>query len=777
MTAALWRKLRGDVRAARGRIALLIGALAVSLTGFGGVLGARAVLERAISASYLASHPADATIELAGDVDDALLAAVRARPEIAAAAAREALQVRVRTDGARHAGLHGLAPAPARERILLLFVQDDYGGEILALRGAAGAPPTGTMLVERSAVGVIGAGLGDAVVLTTPHASHRLAISGVVHDTALAPAWQEHRGYGYVTRATLAALGEPAVLHDLAVRFRPAPATQAEAEAAASRLARWLVAAGHPVERVRVPALHRHPHDAQMRTVQQILLVFTVLLLVLASILIATLLAALLARQTREIGVLKAIGATTAQLVALYAALVVAIAGAALAISLPLAHHVAQGFVAAAAYLLNLAVDDPAVPARVALLHAAAGLAVPLAAAAVPILAACRRTVRAALAHHGARPVVRVAPRWLPHAARNALRTPVRLALSIGLLAAGGAMAMTAVNLRRAYERNVARVPAMWHHDLDVTLREPASAAQIAALTAVPGVRVVEPWPVVAAARDERDVDHTYPDQGHGSFRLYGAPPASQLASLPIVAGRWLRPGDTDAIVVTRADPAPLGARISLVVDRRATWWTVVGIADPLPLNVAFVPAAQLPAARLLRIAFAPGADPTAAIAAALAARGATIESIAPFRAFSAAIADHVVILTRAALALAAVVALVGLLGLAAALGITVLERTREIAVLKAIGAGDAWIARLIVGEAVAIGVASWLVAALVSLPATYALDRFVAAQGFIAPVFVIDPRGIAGWLAAVAIGAAVASALPARRAARLTVRAALAEA
>jgi len=53
------------------------------------------------------------------------------------------------------------------------------------------------------------------------------------------------------------------------VRFAPAPATQADAEAAASALARWLGEAGHPVHQIRVPALRRHPHFSQMATVQQ----------------------------------------------------------------------------------------------------------------------------------------------------------------------------------------------------------------------------------------------------------------------------------------------------------------------------------------------------------------------------------------------------------------------------------------------------------------------------------------------------------------------------
>src|SRR6185369_7404017 len=130
-------------------------------------------------------------------------------------------------------------------------------------------------------------------------------------------------------------------------------------------------------------------------------------------------------------------------------------------------------------------------------------------------------------------------------------------------------------------------------------------------------------------------------------------------------------------------------------------------------------------APRLFRVALVPGASHvTPALREALDRAGAHVASIAPFGTLRSALDDHVLVLTRAAIALAALIALIGLLGLGAAMGISVLERTREIGVLKAIGAGDRRVFRLVVGEAVAIGAASWLIASILVIPATYALDH-----------------------------------------------------
>ena len=47
-------------------------------------------------------------------------------------------------------------------------------------------------------------------------------------------------------------------------------------------------------------------------------------------------------------------------------------------------------------------------------------------------------------------------------------------------------------------------------------------------------------------------VGHEYPDRGHGGFAVV-APPDGVRTDMPVEAGRWLRPDDTDALVLTRS--------------------------------------------------------------------------------------------------------------------------------------------------------------------------------------------------------------------------------
>lgn len=119
--------------------------------------------------------------------------------------------------------------------------------------------------------------------------------------------------------------------------------------------------------------------------------------------------------------------------------------------------------------------------------------------------------------------------------------------------------------------------------------------------------------------------------------------------------------------------------------------------------------------------------------------------------------------------------AFVGGLGLASTTTVNVLERTRELAVMRTIGAVPAVVLRVIVGEAAIVAAMSWLLALLLSLPLTRAVGK-VAGTMFSAPLpFTVSIGAAAIWLGLALVIAAAASAVPASRATRLVVREALA--
>ncbi len=76
-------------------------------------------------------------------------------------------------------------------------------------------------------------------------------------------------------------------------------------------------------------------------------------------------------------------------------------------------------------------------------------------------------------------------------------------------------------------------------------------------------------------------------------------------------------------------------------------------------------------------------------------------------------------------------------MGLMGTMGMNVLERTREIGIMRSIGAVDGEIMRTVIVEGMVIGGISWLIGALLSFPITYLLSDIVSLAIFQSPIAV----------------------------------------
>jgi putative ABC transport system permease protein len=506
----------------------------------------------------------------------------------------------------------------------------------------------------------------------------------------------------------------------------------------------------------------------------------------------------MLTRQLREIGIMKTIGARTSQIAGLYVVLVGLLGVVAVALATPLAGLGTTLFARAIATMLNFEIHDASVPAWVRLVQAAAGIGVPLLLALPPIVRASRQSVRQALDDHGVSSErIRARFAGLPTSLRNGLRRPARFMLTVGLLSAGGAMFMTAINVKGGWQANIAKVYETRDYDVEIQLDVPTAGDVAQGLGKLPVVRTMEGWgfsPAAFARPGELDVVRTYPDRGHGSFFVMAPPPATQLVHFPVKAGRWLAAGDTDAVVLNHAAAAQapglrVGDPVALSLDGRPTTWRIVGIVEEIgspaiayvtPQAFASVTSTQ-GRVRLLRIrtVAGTGAERTSAIRAIdaeLLRRNVAVTSVVPLAELRTAIGDHVKILVNALIAMAIILAVVGALGLGSAMGISVVERTREIGIMKAVGATPSRIVRLLVGEGLAISISSWFLACAFSVPLTHFVDRLIGNLGFLAPLPLVLSVGAAvGWGALTLAVGYLATLVPARRASKLVIREALA--
>jgi putative ABC transport system permease protein len=791
-----WRKMLGDARATRGRMLMIVIALGASIAALATMLTAYAVLTREVPRNYLGTQPASAQLEMAGPVNEELLVKVRARPEIAMAEAAGVVVGRVET------GNGDWIP-------LRVFVIPDFSKlAINTLHPEQGAwpPPAGTMLIERSALALSATSIGQALRVEFASAGLRpVVISGTVHDPGLAPAWQEQTVYAYMSPETLRALGEPVSLNLLKIVVASGSNDMRAIERTTRSLAQWLNEAGHSVHELRIPPPGKHPHQGQMSSVLKMLLSFSVLAVLLGAILTATVIGGLLAQQVRQNAIMKALGARSRQITGLYLVLVSALGFMAVAIGAPLGILAGRGFIAIVAELLNLRIDSQSLPPSLFAILLLLGVGAPVMAAWIPIRAAATRTVRDAIDDHG---VVNPAggsrqlPRWmirfrtaspaLTLAFRNTFRRRTRLLLTMALLAGAGAMFITALNLRAAWQQSVAIAAGDRHFDLELRLQSPQSRADIVAAQAgIADVRVIENWSRISVSRanaDGLDVVNTYPDGGHGGASLRSAPVDTALIAHCMTAGRWLRAEDVDTVVLNGsgsdllAPGAKPGDWINLEVENRVLRLQIVGLMrEPLTPAAAYVAPQTFDRAsawsgrtNAIRVALA---DPQRAAAAAtdivrvFEQARIGVETIITERRFLTAERGHIGILVYALGFIAVLMGLVGLLGLASALVTSVTERIREIGVLRTLGARSSTLMVMVISEGAIICLLSVAAALPLSVLASARVGSVIGAFSRQSPSPDMSATGILVWLSAIVPASIAASWFPARRAAAWTIQ------
>lgn len=777
-----------DVWLHRGRTAAVVLAIVVGLAGAGAVLDAWALLRKVTHDEYLATNPASATVHV-DSVDAALLAAVRALPDVRDAQARRTVTVGVRMNGAWGTGLLYTASELRAQRI-----------GTLAYERGQWPPADGALVMESSSVAFSGASVGDSVIVRVGDgAAQHLPVTGIVRDAGLAPGWMDHVVYGFVTPATLVRLGAPASLNELQFTVRDRTLDRDAIRVVAARVRALAVRSGHVVTSVDVPIPGRHVHAAQMDSLLMTMGAFGILALFMSGFLVVNLLTATLTGQLREIGVMKALGARPAQLAAMYLVFALALGILACAIAIPVAALGGRAYARFAATMLNFDISGYAIPRYAIALQLLAGLLLPVLAAAVPVARGSRIDVAAALRDIGIGGApspamaqwmgrIRGTQRPLLFSLRNAFRRKWRTALTLTTLAFGGAVFLGALDLRVSIRSSVASLfDDLLRFDMAIRLDAPHAADSIDAVVShMPGVERAEEWGGVRATRAAAG-------ELAAPFPLTAMPGDARLLALPLVHGRWLRNDDAPEIVVNtrmleEQPQLQVGALVDLAIGGRTSRWTVVGMVESAgPPPEAYVTRAALARitgdARVTTLLIRARDRDAAAqsvlvgrVRDALESNGIAVGSSQLTQANRRAFEDHLLMVGAFLLAMAQLTIIVGALALGSTMSLAVQERTREIGVLRAIGATPHAIMRMVQAEGLLIAIISWLIAIPLSLPMSVLLARsFGRIMLPVTATLVPEGSAVGIWLAVVVTVSLAACAWPAIRATRIPTVAALA--
>ena len=786
------RKVVGDLTSNKSRTALVVLAIAAGVAAIGMVAGARAMMLRSLDESRVEGAFPNATF-VVDRFDAALVRRVAAVPGVAATDARRVLTVRI-------------AEGEKTWRDITLYGAADFSearlSRITPERGAW-PPPIAALLLERASLAALGREIGHSLRLELPDGRQRtVRIAGTVHDVNAPSTNTSGALYGYVTLSTLRRLGASADLNQLHIAVRVAR-DRAGVHDIATRVRAEIEASGATVLMTAVPEPGKFWAHDQVQSMVLLLTVLGVVCLLMSGLLVGNIVSALVTQQVRQIGVMKAIGATARETAALYLATALVYGVVAVVAAVPIGAVAAVALVEYSTGLLNLDAERFALTPGVLALEIAAGLFVPLAASLAPVIAGSRTTVREAIDAGGRaraasartglveRLTLRV-PR-LPAAVRlavtNTFRRKRRLLMTLGTLVLGGAIFTAVLSVRSSLASTLDDSVRYRNYDVDLTLERAYPARSVEEHAAnVPGVAHAEAWAVAAAHRVRADGSESE------TLTAIGAPPATRLIRPIVLDGRWLRAGDARSVVVNsdvldREPSIRVGDALTLNLNGRRGRWRVAGVvrgvlngpliyANEGPLTRAI---GEIGRARRLEVV-TERHDPAgqAAVARRVEERlkragflVAATRTTADRRALDE---SNFGVLISFLLSMALLIAVVGGLGLMATMSLNVIERGREIGVLRAIGASDGAVVQVVVIEALVIAAMGWIAGMPLAIPVSKVLSDAVGELFLKTPLtYTFSIGGALVWLATVLCISALASVLPAWRAARLAVRTVLA--
>jgi putative ABC transport system permease protein len=783
-----WIKVYRDLWNNRSRTILIILSIAAGVLAIGVIGMAQQALTASLNSQYADMRPADAILQTAPSLDDDFVESISNMRGVNEVEGRRSLALRISLDDGE------------TWRDLTLFALHDYDDQRLFQvweQDGNWPPQKGEVLLERASLPYLGVEPGEKILVKTPDGrKFHLTVTGRAHDLYRIPPFLEGWVFGYVNMDTLRWMGESEGYNELYISV----SDPAQIRAVTDEVADRVEGQGLPVYQKTLPNRGEHPLNYIITTVLILLGLVAVLSMFLSALLVINVISALIVQQEKQIGIMKAIGARSLQIVGLYFAMVLFLGLIACLIAIPFSYLGANALAAFVAELINF--DPPKVEftPQALLLQFGVGLLVPILAAAPAILSGTQISPAKVLSEYGISQawggaglmdaILRRFPmltRDLLLALRNPFRKRGRLILSLVTLTFAGAVFMAIVNLRSSLDASLNEMFSFWRYDAWIILDGYIPAERLLnEAKAIPGVEQAEVWDFTLGR-------YVRPDDTESNNLYLMAPPAGTLMlDPPIIEGRDLQPGDTEAVLVSpgflAVEPTlRLGGPMKIKIEGREQTYTIIGLINMIGNeSIGYMTMVDYSAyARQVRepnransIVVTLSTDSTAeqrAIVSAIEKHydQADIEVVNTFlvneeqEEINAAFGILVVLL----MIMTVILATVGSLGLMGTMSLNVIERTREIGVMRAYGASSKAIFRIVIVEGLLIGMMSWALAIFLSQPISSYLARTVGLSFMDTPMAAsYSPGGIIAWAVIVIVISVIASFLPALRAVRLTV-------
>ena len=798
----LWHKVWSDLWLNRSRTLLAVASIAAGVFCVGTLFGMIALQLSKMDEAHHQSQPSHINLILRQSADLALIKRLQTIDGVAGVDTLTPLSLRFRAEASQNWQIATLMlrAAPELQRYDLSTLVSGHW------------PLEGEVAIENLTAQVTGLKAGDTVQLSDENGIKPFLISGVVRHPFVKPprfGGQAHF-FADVSQARVFGLNDQS-FRQLLLQTQSLDAVQIRQCAQAIKT--WLATQAIDVNVTLLQDPEQHWGRPFIAGIDQVLQWMALVSLLLASVLIANTVSAHISQQAEQIGVMKALGASFITISKLYILEVMMMALLAIAIVLLPSIYAANWSACQLLGLFNIACQGWSYSPQALVIMLLGGIFVPLVAAVWPIWRGAGMSVREALASYGLgsdfgshrwdRLIECIGARFLPTvyaaALGNLFRRKTRLLLTQLVLIIAGLMFLVLMSLITSLNLTLDNELARTAYSVRLGFNRDQSQVDIekhSAVSVASGqLELWQRWPVLAAYQGQ-----ALQQKGSLGLQMLAVPVNGQLYQPYLEQGRWLSAADNgQKSLVISADTARLnhlkpGDSLDLSLGSKLSSWQIIGVYRWLAGNNFAVEPLYAPLETVQALSNRSGLASYALIKADINSEEQETEYLrklgTEFEAQGISL-DAYTTQSRlqqrqfarnqfrsvigTLMGLASMVVAVGGIGLSGALGIGVLQRQRELGVLRAIGASGRTLLQLVMLEGLWHALMAWIL----TVPLAWWLAEPLSAElGRIMLSLQLDycfaSQAAGAWLLILMVLALIASYWPARHAMRLSVKEAL---
>lgn len=569
--------------------------------------------------------------------------------------------------------------------------------------------------------------------------------SGICHAPGLSPSHMDHIVYGFITIDRFNQLFKQKNTSNLLVTFKDGKNDIKKIQEHTLKVIKQIEINGDKVSSVQIPIPGEHPHQGQLSSLLFLQFGIGGLAILLSLILLINVISSIMSTQIKQIGIMKAIGGTYWQITTIYLLGVAILSVVAIILAIPLAYKVSLTYAGFIADQLNFNLINTTIPFEVISTLIALSLFAPLLVAFFPIRSSVKMTVKSALNNNllrsstAGKSILRTSklPLWLKMSIDNLFKNKKRLIISVFNLGLGIALIFIAFNVSNSLRNTFAKSTEREKQDISIMLDKKYSKEEVLnALENDADISKIEFW-------ERGYASFIFSDSIKGkSFSTIYFQNNTTLLDLPVIEGEMPTIWKNNILVNTAFLAAypdfSVGDSIPLIIGNEYKQLYISGSVKIISSPTAYMPKSGLESLHLknvgktiLKIKLVDNIPNTSMnkkithyenrlaenhINATYSSN--MIEKIQVLK-------DHILVILYFLIAMSVLVLLVGGLGVISAMNISIIERKREIGIMRSIGGKPFQIQKIIIVEMLMFGILSWGLFWFISIPLSKIISDF----------------------------------------------------